>query len=889
MSKQEQISFHPQITYELQTTDPTCYQKVTPSYDNYLMKDELTPDNRSKRDSIFGSETFINAPYYTYEASPCDANYRNSLSFGKNLGRPTLDELHNPVEKEQLSKIGNVITNGKKDDKQSSSGAVKFGWVRGVFLRCILNIWGVMLFLRMGWMTGQAGIGLSIAIVGLATVVTLITTMSMSAICTNGEVKGGGAYYLISRSLGPEFGGAVGVIFSFANSIAVAMYIVGAAETIGDILKIYNVGIVSVPSGLNDMRISGIGILFLITGVTGIGMAFENKAQILLLILLLVAMFDYLVGACFTPRPDQIVKGFTGWQWRNGRDNFGPDFRGENFFSVFAVFFPSVIGILAGANISGDLKNPSSALPKGTFLAIITTSFSYVVIILWLGFTLIRDATGNIDDLPNEEYRNCKHRTCSQGMMNYNQVMEMSAAYGPLIYIGTFSATLSSALAAMISAPRLFQALCKDDIFPYLKLFSKGYGPNNDPRRASALAFVIAAVFISIGELNTIAPYISNFYMATYCLINFACFHASLVKSPVYCRPSILVLTGNAYSRPSLVDFANDLSKHVGLLICGHVIQDHISHSVRTLISDFNYKWLNERKVKAFYCHVEDEHISKGIFSLIQISGLGKLRPNTILMGFKSDWQSADPKEIQDYLQIIQSNIFSKSGISNPEMVAKDDPDNISTSASIKITISNEEGSEINLEEPKQNIEIPAEKMNFSEIPKEIMNKINQFRKKQAKGTIDVWWLYDDGGLTILMPYLLTTRSQWSDCTLRVFTVTHCDMNLDQEQVNMAALLKKFRIDVSAVTMLSDITNPPSVESKNKFKSLISKWFVNENDSTDICVITKSDLSAYKQKTYRYIRLRELLEKHSASATLIVMTLPILRRGGFPEPLYLKK
>ncbi|XP_067137287.1 solute carrier family 12 member 2-like [Centruroides vittatus] len=1010
MSKQEQISFHPQITYELQTTDPTCFQKVTPSYDNFLMKDELTPDNRSKRDSIFGSETFINAPYYTYEASPCDANYRNSLSFGKNLGRPTLDELHNPAEKDQLSKIGKVITNGKKDNKQSSSGAVRFGWVRGVFLRCILNIWGVMLFLRMGWMTGQAGIGLSIAIVGLATVVTLITTMSMSAICTNGEVKGGGAYYLISRSLGPEFGGAVGVIFSFANSIAVAMYIVGAAETISDILKVYNVGIVSVPSGLNDMRISGIGILFLITGVTGIGMAFENKAQILLLILLLVAMFDYLVGACFTPRPDQIVKGFTGWQWRNGRDNFGPDFRGENFFSVFAIFFPSVIGILAGANISGDLKNPSSALPKGTFLAIITTSFSYVVIILWLGFTLIRDATGNIDDLPNEEYRNCKHRVCTQGMMNYNQVMEMSAAYGPLIYIGTFSATLSSALAAMISAPRLFQALCKDEIFPYLKLFSKGYGPNNDPRRASALAFLIAAVFVSIGELNTIAPYISNFYMATYCLINFACFHASLVKSPgfrpgfkyynkwislfgaICCisvmfvmnwvtslvtfaivvalflyiqkfkppinwgsstqgyyyknalsavlklnkvdehvknfRPSILVLTGNAYSRPSLVDFANDLSKHVGLLICGHVIQDHISHSVRTLISEFNYKWLNERKVKAFYCHVEDEHISKGIFSLIQISGLGKLRPNTILMGFKSDWQSADPKEIQDYLQIIHhafdmqlsvgilrvnegldygkyfenvqqflcgdeiaenlKNTESLSeGISNPEMVAKDDPDNISTSASIKITISNEEGSEVNLEEPKQNIEIPAEKMNFSEIPKEIMNKINQFRNKQDKGTIDVWWLYDDGGLTILMPYLLTTRSQWSDCTLRVFTVTHCDMNLDQEQVNMAALLKKFRIDVSAVTMLSDVTNPPSVESKNKFKSLISKWFVNENDSTDTCVITKSDLSAYKQKTYRYIRLRELLEKHSASATLIVMTLPILRRGGFPEPLYL--
>lgn len=74
-----------------------------------------------------------------------------------------------------------------------------------------------MLFLRLSWVTGQAGIGLACIIIVISTVVTVLTSLSMSAICTNGEVKGGGTYYLISRSLGPEFGGAIGLIFSFVS------------------------------------------------------------------------------------------------------------------------------------------------------------------------------------------------------------------------------------------------------------------------------------------------------------------------------------------------------------------------------------------------------------------------------------------------------------------------------------------------------------------------------------------------------------------------------------------------------------------------------------------------------------------------------------------------
>lgn len=115
---------------------------------------------------------------------------------------------------------------------------IKFGWIKGVLIRCILNIFGVMIFLRISWVVGQCGVGLATAVVLLAGMVTMITTLSTSAICTNGDVKGGGAYFLISRSLGPEFGGAIGIVFSFANAVGAAMYVIGFAETLTNLFKV---------------------------------------------------------------------------------------------------------------------------------------------------------------------------------------------------------------------------------------------------------------------------------------------------------------------------------------------------------------------------------------------------------------------------------------------------------------------------------------------------------------------------------------------------------------------------------------------------------------------------------------------------------------------------
>lgn len=152
----------------------------------------------------------------------------------------------------------------------------------------------------------------------------------------------------------------------------------------------------------------------------------------------------------------------------------------------------------------------------------------------------------------------------------------------------------------------------------------------------------------------------------------------------------------------------------------------------------------------------------------------------------------------------------------------------------------------------------------MKDIPKEILMAVNQFQCKQKNGFIDVWWLYDDGGLTLLLPYLLSTRKQWKGCKLRVFALANKKDELDTEQRNMAALLSKFRIDFSDVIVIPDIVKPPQESTKKQFKELIQKWRIKDDDSTngdtngndnqnediDRCVITDSELLALKDKVF---------------------------------------
>ncbi|XP_071039917.1 solute carrier family 12 member 2 [Parasteatoda tepidariorum] len=924
--------------------------------------------------------------HYTREALPRADHYRNVMSVHGQLNRPTLDELHNPgmsISPDKHLKRGKTVD----EIRILNSGVVKLGWIQGVLVRCLLNIWGVMLFLRLSWVVGQAGIGLAIMIILLATVVTVLTSLSMSAICTNGEVKGGGTYYMISRSLGPEFGGAIGLIFSLANAVAVAMYVVGFSETMVQLLK--NHGLSIVDAGMHDVRIIGCITVIFLFGIAIIGTEWESKAQMGLLVILLVSMLDFVIGSFIPPSVEKKSYGFTGWDLDVMQENFGPAFRqGETFISVFSVFFPAATGILAGANISGDLADPQTAIPKGTVLAIVISSISYIWFAFTAGSVYLRDANGNETLAMNgtDMIRNCTFGPdgmCPYGMMNFYEVMETVSAFGPIILAGIFAATLSSALASLVSAPKVFQALCKDKLFPHLHYFAKGFGKGNEPRRGYCLTLVIGLACTAIvlgfrpsfkyynlwlslvGAILCLAVmFIMNWWTA---LLTFALIlglyififyrkpdvnWGSSAQAQTYktalssayrlnhvsdhvknYRPQILVLTGCPSSRPPLTDFTHSITKKIGLLICAHIVKEPITQRMRNAYSRQAYGFLNKRKIKAFYTLIEDECFSRAARALIQSTGIGKMKPNIVFMGWKSNWQEGGIEDIQEYFNVIHE-AFDKhlslgilrlqegldySEYNDIEDVAELPATNGKKARRLSFLKGTEQGegmtrdpSSAQLSQAESSPETtppstpPADRKysgdvggnqsgNSSQvvrglskaIPKDVLSCVNQFQRKQKKGTIDVWWLYDDGGLTMLIPYLLINHAQWSGCKLRVLSLANKKDELEREQRSMAALLNKFRIDYSDVMVIPDITKPPQECSKQDFERIINPWKETDDEKDDSSLITMSEILALKDKTNRHIRLRELLIQHSQDATLVVMTLPMPRKGTCSAPMYM--
>lgn len=1027
-------------------------------------------DDRELLDNEYDTKYGKSFRHFTREALPRLDNYRNIMSI-QAAYRPTLDELHNPT----LTGKNTHSLNRRNSDLEASNsmlnGLTKFGWIKGVLVRCLLNIWGVMLFLRLSWVVGQAGILEAFVLILTTTVVTSITALSMSAISTNGVIKGGGTYYMISRSLGPEFGGSIGLIFSLANAVACAMYVVGFCESMSDLLRSFDVNIVD--GGIQDVRIIGSVTILILLVIVVVGMEWEAKAQIGLLIILLVAIADFMIGSLIGPKSElERSKGFLGYNVTLFKNNFFADYRLEkgvqhDFFSVFAIFFPAATGILAGANISGDLKDPQKSIPKGTLLAIFITTATYLIMVLMTGAAVARDATGNITDAFNGSYEFliCTPGDCNYGLQNSFQVIELVSGFGPLIYAGCFAATLSSALASLVSAPKVFQALCKDQLYPKIVWFAKGFGKNNEPVRGYVLTFVIAVAFILIGELNLIAPLISNFFLAAYMLINFSTFHASLAKpvgwrptfkyynmwlslvGAILCvavmfliswatalitfavvlalylivayrkpdvnwgsttqaqtyknalisvqqlnnveehvknyRPQILVLSGLPNTRPILVDFAYMLTKNLSLLVCGHVLRGSNAQRYRSYLQERATAWFRRHRVKGFYSLVDGEDFESGSRALMMASGIGKLKPNILLMGYKSDWSTCDRKDLiqyfnvmhkaldmylsvailripngLDYSQILgdessaQKSIFDISRSLQPNEsiadlnsvergaqiglsgsmdslsrnVSQDVGEISATENGLKLTKASSTsdlsfviGTQVkdvsglpdpadpkspqlltnSLRKSKYKHDDPAALYKGPggvELAKDVLNELTQFTRKRSHAVIDVWWLYDDGGLTLLLPYIISTRRTWQSCKLRVYALANKKAELEFEQRSMASLLSKFRIDYSDLQLIPDITKKPQESSTQFFNELMKEFTVSEKENEsanatkildDEGMISEDDLMAVQDKTNRYLRLREYLLEQSTKSDLVVMTLPMPRKNIVTAPLYM--
>lgn len=372
----------------------------------------------------------------------------------------------------------------------------KFGTFAGVFTPSILTILGVIMYQRMGQVVGNAGLFGSLGIVILAHVISIATGLSISSIATDKKVGAGGVYYVLSRSLGLPIGGALGLTLFVATGLSISLYLVGFSEVLNQVIGF---GIETGPTGepiemdnyLNSIRFTATIALVGLTVLALISTSLALKSQYVILGAIAVSLVAIFFGSGdLTPIPENKVI---------------PPKMG--FAEVFAIFFPAVTGFTAGVAMSGDLKDPKKSIPLGTMAAIGVGLVIYVVLTL---YTYFRFPEGYL-------------------IMNYRLTYYDIAIWTPLVLLGVWGATLSSALGGILGGPRILQAMSVDRITP--KVFAKGVGQSNEPRNALLLTVAIAWVGVLIGDLNVIAGVVSMFYLAAYGFINLSFFLESWASS----------------------------------------------------------------------------------------------------------------------------------------------------------------------------------------------------------------------------------------------------------------------------------------------------------------------------------------------------------------------
>ncbi|MDI9431804.1 MAG: amino acid permease [Sedimentisphaerales bacterium] len=657
----------------------------------------------------------------------------------------------------------------------------RFGTFGGVFTPSLLTILGVIMFLRFSTVVGQAGLWNTLLILAGAKAISLVTGLSIASIATNMRVKGGGAYYLISRSLGVEFGGVIAVFFYIAQAVAVTMYIVGFTEALFSAFP-------RIPLPFRDIATFTNLIVFV---CVYIGAGWTIRLQYGILAVLLLSVVSFLVGGILGFSPEIL------------RANLAPEWTpAYSFFTVFALFFPAVTGIMAGVNMSGDLRDASRSIPRGTFASVGVATLIYLVIAFLLAASVSRAE-----------------------LLGDGFVMKEHAFIPALIYAGVISATLSSALGSMMGAPRILQAFARDKVFRPLRWFGRGSQCRDEPRRAIVLTFLIAQVGILAGDLDTVAPVITMFFLMTYGTVNLACFYEGRSNNPSFrptfrlnhwsvalfgaigClgvmflinavwaavsivlagtlyffiarsevqvkwgdvdsglayqrarkallrlereryhpknwRPSVLVLAGGAKNRLHLCEYASWFTTDRGIVSIAQVIRGELEDLLdrRREAENILRKSILEADIPAFPVVVVEEDIHAAIKALLQCHGIGGMRPNTVMLGW-----SEDPENL---------GVFSETLAITKRM--------------------------------KRSLII-------------IACQQEQEKTYIPDGAINVWWTSQkNGALMLLLAYLLTRNNEWRDRPLRIIRPVAPKADIQNIEKEMGEQLSLARIEAELV------------------------------------------------------------------------------------------
>ena len=372
------------------------------------------------------------------------------------------------------------------------SGGYGFGTFQGVFTPSILTIIGVVMYLRFGWMLGNVGLATSLLIVTMGSSITLLTGLSISALATNMRVKGGGAYFILSRSLGLEAGAALGIPLALSQAVGVSFYVAGFAEAL------VNSHIPAVEGW--DPRLVGLATLSVIALVSTLSADLALKSQYFIMAAIAASLVSFFLGR--PPAPDPAVAASAP--------------PALDFWAVFAVFFPAVTGILSGLGMSGDLKDPGKSIPAGTIAAVLVGYAIYMAVPLAMYAMVADPATLRADTM----------------------IFQKCARWRTPVLLGVWAATLSSAVGSFLVAPRVMQALSRDRLLP--SVFGRGFGRADDPRLAALFCFGVAAAGIWLGDINVIAPVLTLFNLSTYGLLNFCAAVEEAMSVPSW-RPTFRV------------------------------------------------------------------------------------------------------------------------------------------------------------------------------------------------------------------------------------------------------------------------------------------------------------------------------------------------------------
>lgn len=673
------------------------------------------------------------------------------------------------------------------------------GTFAGVFTPAVLTILGLILFRRLGYVVGGGGVAGALGILLLAAAIALLTTISLAAIATNFRVKGGGDYYLISRSLGVEFGAAIGVVLYLAQSISIAFYCVGLGESLAEILP---------DAWFTDPRLMAAAAAVVLFVFAWAGADVATRLQYGIMAILGLAIASFFVGAA----------GLFSWETLAHNWLARPE-GAPSLWTLFALFFPAITGFTQGVSMSGDLRDPQRSLPTGTFAAVGVAVGVYVGAIVAFGGAM-----------PADEL-----------LRRYDAMARVSAVPG-LVHAGVVAATLSSALASFLGAPRILQAMAGDRVFPVLDPFAKGHGPAGNPRRGTLLSGGIALACIGVGGIDVIAPVVSMFFLISYGLLNYAtafearanspsfrprfrffhyraslagaagCFLAMVMISPAATavavvvvlaihhyvdrlerperwadakrdhyfqrlrrnllalareeehprswRPRILIFSEDAAHRARLLRFASWIEGDAGITSVVKLLEGRRERMPRRPEQERErlQQAVDAAGVAAFAFTVAAPDPAVAVQTVLQSHGLGPLRPNIALLGqLHAIGSEEDPGEHRRHVREFARQVRAITRIGVNVVV-------VETS-----------------EEDWEAVET----------------------RPSAERSIDVWWEDDESSrLMLLLAYMMTRTADWAEARLRVLTPA-TRRSARRKRVALEETLRSVRIEAEPEVMSS--------------------------------------------------------------------------------------